>query len=324
MVALGAALLVATGPGITVAEAAGRWLRSYVELQRAGQGRRLAEQRVRDYLSPALGSMPLADLRRDDVRAYRLHLERDTNLSVVSVSHLLSDLRCLLYWCTDSSLLQETPFPRRVMPQPQERAPDRLTDQDVDLLTHMREPYGWIARLGFGTGMRWGELVRAKHADLQNGCVVISHTKGRRVRWVPLPPELREEYAHRPDPVTPIRAPGYYARRSRHETGIPRFHAHQMRHTFACRWLESGGSLAALQELLGHRSIKTTQRYGRLNSDMVRRECERIFESRCRSSPGHQGSGEEAALPSACETARCGYDAPARGPVAQTDRAAVS
>jgi hypothetical protein len=88
--------MVAEGPGLTVAEAAGRWLGSYVDLQRVGQGRRLAEQRVRDYLSPALGSMPLTRLARDDVRTYRLHLERDTRLSILTVSHVLSDLRCML------------------------------------------------------------------------------------------------------------------------------------------------------------------------------------------------------------------------------------
>lgn len=316
--------MVAVGSGLTVAEAAGRWLGSHVELQRAGQGRRLAEQRVRDYLSPALGGLSLDAVRRDDVRAYRLHLERDTHLSILSVSHVLADLRCMLNWAMDSGLLRETPFPRRVMPRLQERAPDRLSDSEVDRLITMREPYSWIARLGIGTGMRWGELTRIKAADLQNGCLVVSHTKGRRVRWIPLPAELRDEFARHANPIVPLSAPGYYARRCRRETGIPGFHAHQMRHTFACRWLESGGSLAALQELLGHRSIETTQRYGRLASDMVRRECERVFQSRCsRSSPGHQGTGEEA-LPLACETARSGYDAPVRGPVAQTDRAAVS
>jgi integrase len=265
---------------LTVDAAAQRWLRAYVDLQRVGQGRRLAEQRVRDYLSPALGLTQLERVGRDDVRAYRLHLERDTHLSVLTVSHLLSDLRCLLNWAMDSGLIQETPFPRRVMPHLQERAPDRLSDSEVELLITMREPYGWIARLGIGTGMRWGELVRSQHADLQGGCLVVSHTKGRRVRRVPLSPELRREFDERTDPVTPIRANGYYSRRSRQETGIPRFHVHQMRHTFACRWLESGGSLAALQELLGHRSIDTTQRYGRLSSDMVQRECERVFDSR--------------------------------------------
>jgi integrase/recombinase XerD len=62
----------------------------------------------------------------------------------------------------------------------------------------------------------------------------------------------------------------------RRYSGVTRFQAHQLRHTFVCRWLERGGSLAALQQMLGHSSIVTTQRYARISDDMVRREVERL------------------------------------------------
>jgi len=60
------------------------------------------------------------------------------------------------------------------------------------------------------------------------------------------------------------------------ESGVGRFHPHQLRHTFACMWLERGGSLAALQQVLGHSTIVTTQRYARLTDGIVRAEAERM------------------------------------------------
>ncbi len=59
-------------------------------------------------------------------------------------------------------------------------------------------------------------------------------------------------------------------------SGVERFHVHQLRHTYACQWLERGGSLAALQQVLGHATTITTPRYARLSDDLVLREAERI------------------------------------------------
>jgi site-specific recombinase XerD len=53
-----------------------------------------------------------------------------------------------------------------------------------------------------------------------------------------------------------------------------------MRHTFATRWVEGGGNLAALQLALGHSSILVTQRYARLTDEHVRAEARRLVEIR--------------------------------------------
>ena len=68
------------------------------------------------------------------------------------------------------------------------------------------------------------------------------------------------------------RAPGSKSRKLRQIPLRPAFHVQLQRHTFACSWVDRGGSLAALQHLLGHSSITTTQRHGRISDSMVKAE----------------------------------------------------
>ena len=265
---------------LTIGEAAERWLDGYVATQRTEQGQQLARQRFRDFLEPCMGLALLEKLRGEDIRAYRLWLERKTKLGPTSVWHVLSDCRCLLNWCEDTGLVDRSPFPRRVMPRLQERPPDRLTDEEVKKLLMIPEPYAFVVRFGVGAGLRWGEMVRAQSTDVQNGEIVVHQTKSRKVRRVPLAPDLLTELRQRVGKLMSLTDGTGFTRQVMKLSGIERFHPHMMRHTFACRWLEAGGSYAALQDMLGHASITTTQRYGRLMGDMVRREAERVHAGR--------------------------------------------
>jgi integrase len=263
---------------ITVRQAATRWLESCIKTQRNEKGQTLSAQRVRDSLDPFMGHRLLEKVGGEDVRAYRLWLERQGRLSLASVGHVLADCRCMLRWAEDSGLIERCLFPRRVMPRLQERPPDRLTDEQAEALRVLSEPYGFVCRLALGTGLRWGELTRAQASDVERGFLVVHHTKSRRVRRVPLSPELLGEVRMRVGRLVPFArvSPGSFSARVRKLAGLDGFHVHQMRHTFACQWLERGGSLAALQQILGHASIETTQRYARLTDEVVMREAERI------------------------------------------------
>jgi len=262
----------------TLAVTAENWLAVYIATARSAKNVSLATQRVDDFLIPFMGDREVASIQPDDVRRYRLALEH-RGLSGLTVRHVLSDLRCQLGWCVEGGLIARSPFPRRVMPRIQEMPTDRLSPEDLAAVLAIPEPQAFVVRLGIATGLRWSELCRARAEDVQDGWLIVSHTKSGRLRRIPLSKSLADEIHNHVGRLVPYALPshGNFARFVRHHSGVARFHAHQMRHTFACRWLERGGSLAALQQMLGHASVVTTQRYARLGDEHVRRQAEHVF-----------------------------------------------
>ena len=136
---------------IMVREAAKRWLETYIATNRGAKSRLNAAQRVRDYLEPYMGYKQLCRVTKDDLRAYRLWLEKK-ELGVLSVRHILADARCLFRWAEDSGWIDRVPVPHKLLPKVQERPPDRLTDSEVEAVLSIPEPYAFVVRLGLGTG----------------------------------------------------------------------------------------------------------------------------------------------------------------------------
>ena len=276
---IGESLRVQPGSdSLMVAEAASQWLEGYIPTARAPKQQRLARSRVKRYLVPTLGRMLLKDVAPDDLRRYRLDLER-LELSPQTVCHVLSDARCLFSWAEEAGLLSKSPVPRKLLPTLQERLPDRLTEEETEVLAGLPEPFGLVIRLGLGTGLRWAELCRSQARHAENGWLVVSQTKSGKVRRVPLAPELLQEVATHVGRLVPFREadPDTFSWHVRRMSGVERFHPHMMRHTFACRWIERDGSLPALQQILGHASIATTQRYARLGDDAVKEQALRVL-----------------------------------------------
>ena len=167
----------------TVAQAAERWLVKYVGTQRGRRDARLAAVRVEKYLVPFLGMTPLARVSGDDLRDYRLWLERPAaHSSIQTVAHVLSDARCFFNWAASEGLVDRSPFPRRLMPRIQERPPDRLSDEEVHRLLRIDEPFRYVLQLGLATGLRWGELIqaRAEHISELDGHLYLTVAPGAR------------------------------------------------------------------------------------------------------------------------------------------------
>jgi integrase len=226
-----------------------------------------------------LGDIPLTRLASDDIREYRLWLEQDFLLSPHTVTHLLSDLRCLLHWAMTVRLIERSPFPPRVFPKIPEVPPRGFTPQEFAMLTSFSGHGGFALRFLLGTGLRWAEACRATVDHVHGLLLDVAHTKSGKVRRVPVTVELMAEADvhgyHRFVPYA-ANSPGSFSRMVRHHSGIADFHVHRCRHTFAMRWLQAGGNLAILQQVLGHRDLSTTMRYARVTDELIEREADRV------------------------------------------------
>lgn len=139
----------------------------------------------------------------------------------------------------------------------------------------------------YGSGLRVGELcsLTVDSLDLRSKAVVV-WGKGAKQRRVPLGDvsvrALRAWLAARAEVVAPEAGDALFVN-ERHRVLTPRdvrrildrrsaepTHPHALRHTFATHLLDGGADLRAVQELLGHADVATTQRYTHVSKDRLR------------------------------------------------------
>ena len=277
---------------LTVEAFSTRWLAEYAATRRTPRGHKQAEQRFRDYLWPILGRSALATLKPADLR--RLNAELETGKTgLVTRRRLLEDVRCMLrYAVEEAEVLDRSPWRRGILPALPEAAPRPHSQVEVaEVLRVAPERWKPVLRLMAATGLRWGEVRALRWEDIRespypHAVVSRSHegpTKSRKVREVPLLPEALdvleplERSTGRVFPWLPETASWIrrYVRRQSRIKGLE-FNVHRLRHTFACRYLEGGGSIEMLQRFLGHSTVKLTERYGRLRPWAVAAEVRRL------------------------------------------------
>jgi integrase/recombinase XerC len=253
------------------------------------------------FLADHLGEPPalrdLAALRPTDFRAW-LAARRGDDLGAVSNARALSSLRGFFGWLDRRGLghnphvagLRSPKLPR-ALPKPLVVADAERIVADVG--DFHDEP--WIAArdvavltLLYGAGLRIDEALSLNRDVLPLGETLIVMGKGRKQRIVPLLPAVRtaiEAYVARcpfqPGSNGPLflgaRGKRLQAgivqaqmRKARAALGLPETATpHALRHSFATHLLGAGGDLRAIQELLGHASLSTTQRYTEVDAERL-------------------------------------------------------
>lgn len=245
------------------------------------------EKDLRNHLIPLLGELPLDRIGPAEVQ--RLKRER-VHLGPSTLNKILDRLRTILRLAVTWGVLPALPrLPRLAEPsleKPHYRAEDAerflVACREHDPRTHL------AALLGVDAGLRHSEIVGLRWQDVRlddgpGGALLVCNRrwegidgppKGKRARRIPLSPRLRaalealrtedaREHVLRTRCGRPIDSHttlmDWFAAAQR-AAGLPRG-VHVLRHTFASEALRSGVHLRAVQKLLGHSSIATTERY---------------------------------------------------------------
>ena len=228
---------------------------------------------------------PLQEITLNSLRAYYLHLA-ERNISSTTIQTYIRALRSFLTGCYQQEYILVNLSEKFRLPKAQRKAIDVLTDSEVRrllfcfnlrYLVHLRNYC--MCSLMLDSGLRLHEVVTLtmEHTHLPEGYIIVDG-KGNKQRVVPLGMNTRKflfrYLSRRPgcastdrvflmsnlQPVTDATLRQMF-RKLKKRSGIPRLRAHLLRHTFATRYLENGGDMYALQQILGHTSLEMVKKY---------------------------------------------------------------
>ncbi|HEV7922446.1 MAG TPA: tyrosine recombinase XerC [Thermoanaerobaculia bacterium] len=234
------------------------------------------------------------ELRRVDhlaIRSYLGHLSR-RSLSRSSMARHLSALRSFFKYLMREGLVEQNPARTVATPKKEKTLPSVMQVPEVALLLEQPDldtPLGVRDRafleLLYASGLRISELVGIDLDDIElRARLVKVRGKGSKERivpfgakaeeairaWLPHRGELVDEEQalfvnYRGERITARSVRRHFDRYVRGASLRAGISPHTMRHSFATHLLNAGADLRGIQELLGHASLSTTQKYTHLN-----------------------------------------------------------
>jgi len=250
-------------------------------------------ERFGAYLGPEIR---WKDIDHVFIRGFLAHLHGE-GLSKVSVARALAAIRSLYKWLAREGIVQQNPAKLVATPRLPKKLPRVPTMEEMNGLLNSEMPVSAafperdraIFELLYGCGLRNSELVGIEPGDIDdaNG-VILVRGKGKKQRYVPLEGAAADALkAYRPERQKLLNAAGKNTRRlfiNRRGGALttrsvgrivkqiaiakglpPDIHPHTLRHAFGTHMLTEGADLRAIQELLGHERLSTTQKYTQLS-----------------------------------------------------------
>ncbi len=245
---------------------------------------------LRRYLASLQGDLPLSGSCKG-AKAPRKYAR-------ASISRKLASIRTLFRWLNRTGQVEKNPAELVATPKPEQKIPFHL---DIDQITTLVEAPRHheeneqiplrdtaILELLYSSGLRVSELTGLNILDLdQQGGMVRVMGKGGKERIVPVgrkaleaisrylsdraqPPESQPLFLNsRGDRINRRSVDRVVKRHSEQISAFRTVSPHTLRHTFATHLLEAGADLRSIQELLGHASLSTTQKYTHVGIDRL-------------------------------------------------------
>jgi integrase len=237
----------------------------------------------RKHHSPEIGRMPVRDVTPQVIER-QAGLLASKALKRGSQRMALCTIRMLLRYAVASGLIDRSPWSPEVMPRLDRAKARPYSDAEIQSILEAcrRRQESWVVQFLLATGLRRRELTALgwdQVLDLPHPALRIDGKGDRRrvIRLIPwaiaLLAERRGE--SRPSPLT-YTGVGALADRLARRVGF-QVSVHRFRHTFACKWVELGGTARGLQDYFGHETIRTTEIYEHLGQQHVDAEVARLF-----------------------------------------------
>ena len=277
--------------------------RDYLALE-AGHSANTVEAYLRDLrrlgeFAATKGVRAPAQLTRTHLRDF-VYLLKDLGLSPATIRREVSAVRTYFGFLIGEGRVEQDPSDRLESPQRWRRLPETLSVKEVEALLaapNVDEPLAWRDRafleLAYGAGLRVSELCGLGTTGLllEEGLVRV-FGKGGKERLVPIGRGVIgavSTYLHtlrprldrgksggrvllnvRGEPLSRVGAWGIVKRCARRAGITKRVTPHTLRHSFATHLLEGGADLRAVQEMLGHADLSTTQIYTHVDREYLR------------------------------------------------------
>ncbi len=247
---------------------------------------------VKTYLRELTLFFKRTNLAPDKVRPedINLYLEKLRALGVCSRSRAVLCVSALKQLYRNGGTFPVNPADGVIVPKRDHRYPDILSRREVhQIITGPRNPkHRFLLALIYSAGLRVGEAVKLRLSDLDTdrGMIHIRQSKGKQDRYAMYSPALKTKFAEYteyyklrdwlfpgadPDRHLSVRSAQKVFDRARDAGEIKKdVTIHSLRHAFATHLLEDGVDLRYIQELLGHKSSKTTEMYTHVARKQIR------------------------------------------------------